>query len=361
MTSLYKKDSQGRIRILNYWTKGAEFWQSSGLLDGELVENVKVCKSKNVGKTNETSPEEQAKLEMESKIREKLQEDYFMTVKEAENNIVILPMLAKDFSKYREKVDWDNAYVQPKLDGMRCLAHFNDQGIVTLLSRDGIDIWEKWKTTNHIIEALFGKFRNVILDGELYVHGDSFQDIMKKIKSYKKGESELIEYHVYDIVMDAEFGTRTLEVTNCVNTINNPCVVLVDTHSVFSQEQLNIHHSNFLNKGYEGTMVRWGKEKYRINARAISLLKHKDFRDIDVKIVDIVPAENRPEWGIVLCEYNGKQFKATPKIPHEDKIKMLKEKDKYIGKTAIITFFEFTDDGIPRFPIFKGVRLDNHV
>jgi hypothetical protein len=33
-----------------------------------------------------------------------------------------MPMLAKVYEKEKAKIDWDNAYVQPKLDGMRCLA-----------------------------------------------------------------------------------------------------------------------------------------------------------------------------------------------------------------------------------------------
>jgi hypothetical protein len=37
---------------------------------------------------------------------------------------------------------------------------------------------------------------------------------------------------------------------------------------------------------------------------------------------------------------------------------MLINKQDYLGKTAEIRFFEFTDDGLPRFPVMVGIRLD---
>lgn len=119
MTTLYKLDSSGKIRILNIWTEGDKIVQESGLIDGKLARSESVCISKNLGKINETTAEEQAISEMESKIAEKLKEEYFQTIEEAKNSIVILPMLAKDYKKERQKVKFP-CYVQPKLDGCLC-------------------------------------------------------------------------------------------------------------------------------------------------------------------------------------------------------------------------------------------------
>jgi hypothetical protein len=33
-------------------------------------------------------------------------------------------------------------------------------------------------------------------------------------------------------------------------------------------------------------------------------------------------------------------------------------KEEYIGQTAEVRFFEYTDGGIPRFPVCVGFRLD---
>jgi hypothetical protein len=45
-------------------------------------------------------------------------------------------------------------------------------------------------------------------------------------------------------------------------------------------------------------------------------------------------------------------------MSHEDRKELLKNKQNYIGKTAEVRFFEWTDEGNPRFPIMVGIRLD---
>ena len=62
---------------------------------------------------------------------------------------------------------------------------------------------------------------------------------------------------------------------------------------------------------------------------------------------------------MIVCKKGGNLFSATPKMSHDDKKDILINKNEYIGKTAIITYFGVSENGIPRFPIFKGCRLDN--
>ena len=48
----------------------------------------------------------------------------------------------------------------------------------------------------------------------------------------------------------------------------------------------------------------------------------------------------------------------TMKFPHKFREEVLINKEDYIGSTAEIRFFEYTDDGAPRFPVCVGIRLD---
>ena len=105
-------------------------------------------------------------------------------------------------------------------------------------------------------------------------------------------------------------------------------------------------------------MVRWGLKPYKLNGRSENLLKYKDFKDLDAIIIDIEPAERRPEWGIPVLKFGDKTFKAGLRFSHEDRREFLSNKNNYIGKTATIRYFELTDDGIPRFPIMVGVCID---
>ena len=203
---IYKKDSKGNIRYLDIEADGSKIVQRSGILDTENeVEHVKVAKPKNIGKSNETTAEQQAIQEVISTITSKLQEGYFSTEKEAEDTTVQLPMLAKSYKDEAHKIDWNNCFVQPKLDGQRCLAH-KKHGKVTLISRDGREI----TTLPHIVKQLENKhIPDNIYDGELYnLELGSFQEQMKAIKSYKEGVTEKINYNIYDIVNDSSFIDR---------------------------------------------------------------------------------------------------------------------------------------------------------
>lgn len=354
--TVYKKDSAGRIRLLHVYTEGSTLIQESGLVDGEKVKHKNVCIGKNIGKANETTPEAQAILEAQSKIETKMSTGYFETIEEAEEESVVLPMLAKDYKKEFKKVKFP-CYIQPKLDGMRALGKKDNP----MISRKGKEI----DTMPHIQEELDSLVVIDCLDGELYAHGYSFQENMKAIKKLRFDKieepdaplSEEVKYHVYDMVYpNMSFINRFLVLKNLVKDLKH--VELVPTYKIYDEDQLKAYHQQFINEGYEGTIVRHGEDGYAINKRATQLLKYKDFIDIACKVIDIKPSSKRPEHGECVCEHNGHTFGTGMKFSHAERAEILLNKDKYIGQTAEIRFFEYTDDGVPRFPVCVGFRLD---
>ena len=356
---LFKKDTKNKIRFLEVTTVGPVLIQTSGIKDTlNPVIHKKICKGKNIGKSNETSPFEQAILESNSIIKDKLTEGYFKTIEEAETEIVILPMLAKNYDDEKHKIDWDNCYIQPKLDGMRCLAFIKANGDVELISRDG----KKIHNMEHVMDDLSNLREDIILDGELYAHGYSFQENMKLIKKWRLETPNLIKFHVYDLISDKPFIDR--KVRNYVKKLFT-CVE-VPTYEIKNETVLKEVHQFNLFKGYEGSIIRWGNEGYKINGRSSNLLKYKDFQDITATIIDILPNDANPLHGTPLLKYTNKKlsgtvelnFKAGVKMSHEDREDLLKNKINYIGKTAEIRFFEYTNDGLPRFPVMVGIRLD---
>lgn len=345
--TVYKTDSKGKVRVLTISTSQGNLTQESGLLGGKLVARTSLSKSKNVGRSNETTPQEQAILEAESKLKKKLDEGYFNTIKEAQERVVILPMLAKSFESEKDKIDWANVFVQPKLDGMRCLDMPKGK-----ISRKNKPIL----TVDHI-EVIRPKKRDFIVDGELYAHGFSFQENMKLIKKYREGETENVKFHVYDVLMPSmEFSDRYALLKAIV--LNSKNLELVPTFKVTSMEEVQKYHSQFIEEGYEGTMIRWGDEGYKVNGRSSNLLKYKDFQDIACLVVDVVPSDKNPEQGVVHCRFGNSTFGCGMKFSHEERKEILTNKNKYIGMVAEIRFFEWTDDKIPRFPVCVGFRLD---
>lgn len=353
---IYKKDSSGKIRYLEISNDGHFVVQESGIIGtNNPVINRSACEAKNVGKSNATTPESQAYIEAQAKLTEKMRLGYFNSIEEAQEKggaDFLLPMLAKDFKKEMKKVTFP-CYVQPKLDGMRALGTEE-----ALMSRTGKEI----DTLKHIVLA---DLEDVVLDGELYAHGISFQENMKLIKKYRPHLTEQVKYHVYDVVMDIPFAERYLIASRLIEGLEH--VELVHTQRIYSEEELITVHQQYLSLGYEGTMIRHSEEGYAVNKRSSQLLKYKDFLDEVYEVVDVIPSESRPEQGVVVCGKKMEQagdnvwvqnFNCGMKFSHAEREEILTNKHNYIGKMAEIRFFEYTNSGLPRFPVCVGFRLD---
>ena len=196
---LYHRAKNGELRQWQVWTEGDTIFTEYGQCDGQLqVTPGKIAKPKNVGKKNETLPEQQAELEAQAMWTYKVERKYSESPETAQEQLP-LPMLAKPFFKpdgaqttQAKKMVYP-LDVQPKLDGVRCLAQRQGDEVV-LTSRQG-----KLYTVPHISAQLATWMpEDLILDGEIYVHGESLQKITSLVKK-NRPESSVLEYHVYDI------------------------------------------------------------------------------------------------------------------------------------------------------------------
>lgn len=140
-------------------------------------------------------------------------------------------------------------------------------------------------------------------------------------------------------------------------------IKLVQTYKIDNEEQLVAYHKKFLQENYEGTILRHSDSPYEINKRSSSLLKYKDFLDEAFEVVDIVPSESRPTQGVVVCKTINKlgkevTFNTGMKFSHQEREEILTNKKNYIGSKAEVRYFELSDEGICRFPVCVGFRLD---
>jgi DNA ligase-1 len=364
-TSLFKKDSKSKIRYLTISTENDIIVQESGLLNTDSpVIHRKAAKGKNIGKSNETTAVDQAMIEFKSIVASKIKEGYSTTIEEAKIKVIILPMLAKSYKDEKSKIDWNkDVYTQQKYDGMRCLMVISN-GEITLLSRDGRNIMDSSNNSMKHIITEFSKIKeDVILDGELYINPDySFQETMKAIKSKNKNNS-LVNYYIYDCVLDKPFIDRITYAENLVFKYLGETLETAFISRPLKTDNTLAWHKEFIKDGYEGSMIRHSDVGYELNKRSSSLLKYKDFLDTDAIIIDIIPADQRPEWGVPVLKYADTSltqdtFKAGLKFSHKDREDLLTNKHLYIGKTANIRFFEYTDSGVPRFPVMIGIHED---
>lgn len=337
MITIYKKNNSDKILIIQYYTDGDCIVQKSGREDGKLVERRSTCVAKNVGRSNETTPEQQAVKEMLARIESKCKTDYFKTREEALGSNVLLPMLADTYApKMLGKVN----ILQPKLDGQRCLVHVKN-GNVELTSRKNRPI-----ATAPYINERFKTFPDGVYDGEIYTHGYSFQTVMRLLKKYRPGLSESLDIHIYDIVdKKLNYNDRHALISKIISEQDVQGIKVIENTLFESFEQLEEFHNNAVADDYEGVMIRVDSCMYKTNGRSKHLLKYKDCEDVKLICKDIVPFEKDPTQGKAVFEFNNELTTAAFKMPVSERQLVLTNKDEYIGQEMEIRYFGLTDEG----------------
>jgi len=284
-------------------------------------------------------------------------------------------MLAQNVGDYsRIKSDDWPLYVQPKLDGVRCLIQYNKLNCgeheVVAYSRTG----KQWKNIAHIcveLKPFFAKHPNVILDGELYNHDlkDDFEKIISLVRKTKPTDedrlesAEMVQFHCYDIVNeDWCFEDRNLFINEnfgpfglfeLSTTVPLPSYLVNDT------EEIEVDHERFLESGFEGSILR-KNEPYECK-RSWTLMKVKDFSDAEATIVGYEEGKGKrinTLGKFIMEDDNGIKFGCPPGkgYNYKDMGDMLENIHDYIGERATFTYFERTKAGSYRHPLFKGLR-----
>ena len=354
---LYSRTATGAIQTWSIETLGNQFRVTSGQQDGKkVVSEWTTCVGMNIGKKNETSPEEQAISEATSKWEKKEKTGYTDDITAVDTcTTYVEPMLAK---KYGDVEFSFPIYSQPKLDGMRCICKIDG-----LWSRTG----KKIVSAPHIYEALKHLFvidPEFIFDGEIFCdkYKNDFNAIISLAKQTKPTKEDLakseasLQYWIYDFPSSvSNFGKRFDELKAVLP--KHKSIVLVDTFLAKNQEELDSKYSEYLADGQEGQMVRIDGA-YQ-NKRSKFLLKRKEFVDAEFKILDITEGKGNRSgmFGRARCITDaGVEFEANARGKESFYIDLLENKDKYIGELATIRYQNMTPDGKPRFGVIVAIR-----
>ena len=279
------------------------------------------------------------------------------------------PMLAYPVSK--KPIDYKKCvYVQPKLDGVRCLIQYERrikprEDVVVAYSRTG----KEWKNINHILEKLkpfFIKHPSIVLDGELYNHDfrDDFESIISMVRKTKPTDidrlisRENVQFHCYDIVnKKLKYENRKKFISQ--NLPDSYCLKHIFTQLVSSESEAKQVHKKNLANGFEGSIVRLNVP-YECK-RSHSLRKFKDFQDAEANIVGYDEGKGKRTGTLgkfLMQDDDGNQFGCPPGKGHnyKDLAKMLENVHEYMGQRATFTYFERTKAGSYRHPLFKCIR-----
>lgn len=295
---------------------------------------------KNIGRSNETTPEQQAIFEINSTFKTQKDKGYFELGEEPVRDNV-LPMLAYPLGDKIHTIEFPLT-VQPKFDGVRCLTNGTK-----MWSRRGKDF------DGQIIAHLLGvKCGNYIVDGELILpEGYPLQDTVSACKKYRELSSQLL-YRIYDVICEDLCYTERYEICKkIVNDTNNPQVILAPAHTVEGHDEIYPHHEQFVKEGWEGTMIRLHGHGYKVGQRTNQLLKLKDFLEEEFKVVNVIDGKGKFEGAaIFLCETNeGKIFETSPVGTMEYRRDLFQNRDNVIGTYWTVRFQAYTKDKIPQF------------
>ncbi len=353
---------------------------SHGYEDGKQVVNDRIVeKGKNIGRANATTPLQQAISEAAALWKKKCDAGYKSAdgaattaaaaaaateSKEDEREdvgssgsaagaAVPLPMLAHDYNKRGKSITFP-CFLQPKLDGVRCVA-VQGRG---LFSRNG----KAFPHLQHIRAEVDAMPTGTVLDGELYSDTLSFQEIVGLVKKQKltaadQAKMPTIHLAVYDLIVDgptnAERNTQLATLLTGKSHLRS-----VETRECVRQEDVGAVHNEWVSAGYEGVMLRNKAAKYRVGVRSVDLQKYKEFEDAEYRVVGFKEGDGLEKGCVVwVCETaKGQPFAVRPRGTHEERAALFLEGGKYVGKSLCVRYQELTTDGIPRFPVGIAFR-----
>jgi ATP-dependent DNA ligase len=380
----------------------AQLWTESGITGMKITRSAPTyIEAKNVGKKNERNPFHQVLVSARGKHLKKIDEGSVekgkLGVKPEEGiNTMYYPMLAKDAKNFKNKIKYP-VYIQPKLDGLRCVVFLNaDKKNIDLKTTDkkhadkltykDVVMYTRQKKEypfnpsndnirKSLLDLLIKNYdtennESLFLDGEIYQHNTSLQYLSSESRGTdSKGITG--EYHLYDLFYPKYTIDPFSERTKFLDTIysklgveDKKFIKLVPTHFVKSQDDNDALYKKYLDNNYEGVMIRspdgaYAKSSVKKSAslRSKDLLKRKEIFDEEFEVVDFTQGTKGKDVGAivwVLETKEGKNFNAVPNIPYEDRYELFKDCEKndnfdkkYKGRMMTIEFRGWSNDKIP--------------
>lgn len=335
----WKITVEGNSYYTTHWVEGGKHKVSDPIL----------VNGKNIGRSNETTQEDQTLFEAYSKWLSVRKKDYHPVTDTLDNPMVLRPMLAFTYEKYAHKLI-EPFYISPKVDGVRCISKGGE-----LYSREGTEFSFLLNIKKQLQEL-----PTLILDGELYNHDIPFKDISGCVRSTKKKSihDDTLEYWIFDIVDDTlPFEKRHSVLVQLKENVKHlPNIKILESH-IAGYKDIRPFHDACIKDGYEGVVLRNKDSTYQYNKRSFDFLKFKVFSDSEFKICGYKEARGNDAGTIVFkCTTDkGKTFEVRPKGSVSYRKQLLQEGDDLIGKYLTVKY-QGMNDGVPRFPVGIDIR-----
>lgn len=264
------------------------------------------------------------------------------------------------------------SFIQPKLDGFRCIYLPINNKENSLWSRSGRPFPNK-NLKNYFNSLL--KVGEYVLDGEIYSHKESFQSLCSILNSEDKQLPKDLKYIVYDCVpindwnkkeCSIEYIDRLVKIREIINEqiCDYKKVIDISNDEVENIYELKEKYKEHLTNNFEGAIIKDPNGLYkwkRVTVNSGEMLKFKPFKSLDLEVMDVYEGEDSFKnilGGIIVKLPNGNTCRVGSGFNFADRETVFKNTNKYIGKIAELKYFEETEDGSLRHPIFLRWRED---
>jgi hypothetical protein len=346
-----------------------------------------VIKGKNIGKSNATNVFTQALINARSKHLGKQKGCASRYYPIAVHKISDKP---RDPSKH---IVYPVA-IQRKLDGGRTVAYAGADGKAVLYSRKLKDIKGQVnivKDLNTLFKKIKKTYPGAYLDGELYQHGLSLQQISGIMRRDAKSKTTAREssrgvqetqlgYHIFDIFFpeDAKLAKMPfIERKRVLDTImaenKSPRLVLVKTYIANNEAESQLAYDTFLKEKYEGAIIRNLAGVYEFSAaremRTYQVRKRKPRYSAEYKVIGYTEGSKGKDKGAIIWVLETDkqiQFTSTPVgIDYAERYRLFKLfrskpaefANNYKDKKMTVEYDDISTDGVPLRAKAKCLRV----
>ena len=246
---------------------------------------------------------------------------------------------------------------QPKIDGLRCRAQIGQDGQVKLLSSQGNEItsvphldWELGQNKS---------LRGLELDGELYCHQWSFQQlcsVVKRTRDIHPNHQE-VEFWVFDLKQPGmEQKDRLDKLALALGEPTGP-IKRVECLMQDRVEEISQACLEYVARGFEGVVLRHPQALYK-PAKVTTMLKLKPRKRDCYKIIgwsEEISIHDEPKGalGAFVCAKDDQVFSVGtgPAQTRSARLELWDRRQELLGKWLLVKYQELTDRGVPRFPV----------
>ncbi len=250
-------------------------------------------------------------------------------------------LLAHAWDNVADLSDW---WMSEKLDGVR--AYWDGE---RFLSRQGNEFFApEWFTE---------RLPKHPLDGELWGGRKNFQRTVSTVRRQDRSEAwREVRYLVFDLpALREPFETRYEELLRIVRMLDQAHVEAHLHTRCRNLDELRSELARVEALGGEGLMMRRPGSLYE-SGRSHTLLKVKNFHDAEARVVGHLPGagKHKGRLGALDCVMpDGTRFSVGTGLSDDER-----KNPPPIGSIVTYRYQELSNDGVPRFPSYVGIRDD---